>query len=368
MRRRELRCGCESLEERALLSVAHANVHAVGHHLALHHKQQAAMEVGQLSPSATTPSIVASAAAATSDSDISALQSAASANNLETFLAQLSMFGSGGSSVQQAALTILNQDRDLDLQLHALADAKGTVVPSDISPSDQPIAQQIVSSVGSSGVDQTTFLNATIQAATQRVSQLQGQVSAAQDADVKTFLQSDLALAQSHLAIEQALLAGSSSAVGSAPSTTPSSTSLNSTDLQILESSYSTTLTERFLAQFTDLESDNSKVQKYAEKLIDDHEQEALEIGRYASATSTYLPANIQGMNVQTSVKVLSAANRRRYDTNYLSTMVRSHTMDIQDNRQTLVSTQNPTLLQFATDDIPTDFLHRSGAQFLLRR
>jgi uncharacterized protein (DUF305 family) len=106
----------------------------------------------------------------------------------------------------------------------------------------------------------------------------------------------------------------------------------------------------------------------YAEKLINDHEQEALEIGRYAVATQTYLPANIQGTNVQTSQKVLSAVNSRRYDNNYLKTMVKSHTMDIKDNRQTLATTQNPTLLQFAQDDIPTDFLHRAGAQFLLRR
>jgi hypothetical protein len=41
--------------------------------------------------------------------------------------------------------------------------------------------------------------------------------------------------------------------------------------------------------------------------------------------------------------------------------------MDIKDNRQTLATTQNPTLLQFAQDDIPTDFLHRAGAQLLLR-
>jgi predicted outer membrane protein len=332
--------GCEPLEERALLSSVHASILKAAHHpvVGLRHQQVTARVVGAASRGAN-PGIGASAApnaaATPADAGTVALQQAASANNLEMFLAQLAMF-SGQGAAQQAALTVLNQDRDIDLQIHSLADSLGTVVPSDITPSDQPIAKQVVTSINKSSADQTAFLNAVVQAETQRIGQLQQQISSVPAGGVKDLLQSMLPVVRAHLAAAQALLAGTSPVTGPAPSTTPSSATLNGGDLQILERSYSTTLTERFLAQLTDLQSNNSNVQLYAQKLINDHEQEVLEIGRYAAATQTYLPANIQGTDVQTSQKVLSAVNSRRYDNNYLKTMVQSHTMDIKDNWQTI--------------------------------
>ena len=116
---------------------------------------------------------------------------------------------------------------------------------------------------------------------------------------------------------------------------------------------------EYFLAQLTDLQTDDSNVDNYAEKLIEDHEQELVQLGSFAAATGTYLPASIQGDNVQTSRQVLSAANTPSYVKTYLTTMVQTHTMDIQDNQQTLATTTNPTLVQFAQDDLPTDWMHR---------
>ena len=63
---------------------------------------------------------------------------------------------------------------------------------------------------------------------------------------------------------------------------------------------------------------------------------------------------------------MLSAANTPSYVKTYLTTMVQTHTMDIQDNQQTLATTTNPTLVQFAQDDLPTDWMHRAAAQLLL--
>jgi hypothetical protein len=45
--------------------------------------------------------------------------------------------------------------------------------------------------------------------------------------------------------------------------------------------------------------------------------------------------------------------------------MAKSHTTDLQE--ATVASTQNPVLKEFAMDDMGTDFLHRLGAQTLLR-
>jgi predicted outer membrane protein len=167
-----------------------------------------------------------------------------------------------------------------------------------------------------------------------------------------------------------ALLRGLSTDTGTPPTTPggPSSATLSSQDLQTVAKAYSTTIMERFLAQLTATVTRNSSVHSYAEKLISDHEQEAVQIGNYAQATGTYLPASIQGQDVQTSQGVLSAASRRNYNVVYLRTMVQTHTQDIQENRQTIATTQNPVLKQYAMDDLGTDFLHRLGAATLLRR
>ena len=151
------------------------------------------------------------------------------------------------------------------------------------------------------------------------------------------------------------------------PSGTPSSRSLNSTDLNILaKTSYSPRSWSASWPRSPHSRRIVSDVQLYAEKFIADHEQEVIHIGQYAQATHTYLPAWIQGDDVHTSQHVLAAVNIPSYDTTYLTTMVQSHTMDIQDNQNNLKITKNPTLRQFAMDDIPTDWMHRAAAQFLL--
>jgi hypothetical protein len=57
--------------------------------------------------------------------------------------------------------------------------------------------------------------------------------------------------------------------------------------------------------------SKDSKVDDYADKLIADHEQEDVQTGTYAAATGTYLPASIQGQDIQTAIKVLGGVRSR---------------------------------------------------------
>jgi putative membrane protein len=304
---------------------------------------------------------------ALSQSDTQAIQQVATTNNLDMFLTQLALLADGRQAVQQDALTVLNDGRDIDLQLRELADSKGIDVPSDITGADESSGMQVVAAV-KSAMFEPTYLIALIQAEVRLATQLQAESTGSQDSDVRQFAQTALPLVQTDLMATVGLLTGTGAGTsgGTAPPTSPSSPTLGGDDLQTLERSYSGTLLEHFLAQLTALETKNSDVQSYAEKLIDDHEQEDVQLARYAIATGTYLPPSIQGQDVQTAEQVLAPLGTTQYDRNYLMTMVQTHTQDIQDNEQTIATTQNPVLRQFAQDDIPTDWLHRAGAEFLL--
>jgi predicted outer membrane protein len=355
----------ESLEQRALLSGTHAHIHAQAQHQ-IHMSQAAAVSgrasaVGATAPTGSTVGL--KVGPALSDADIQALAGVASANNREMFLTQLALLSTTTANVSQTSQTLLNDSRDIDLLINSFAQSKAAFVPSDIMTSDLTIADQVLAKVNTTDFV-STYLNALVQGETQQVNQLKQQSSAVQNADLKALFQTILPVAQAHLTAEQALLNGGSG--GTAGGTTPSSSTLSSSDLQTLEQSYSATLTEHFLAQLTLLQTSNPNVEKYAEKLLADHEHEDLQVGMYAAASGTFLPANLQGMDVQTAQHVTSAANRSGYNGVYLRQMVRSHTMDISSNQQTLATTSNETLRQFAMDDIPTDYVHRQGAQLLL--
>jgi len=301
--------------------------------------------------------------------DTEALQEIASINNMGMFLSQLALLENVPAGVKQNASIVLTDGRNLDLSIHELASSKGTIVPSDIDSTDEPIAKHVLDEVGKSDFTRT-YLESLDLTETLLYGELSHESTAASDASLKLLARNSVPLVSSDLTAVDQLETNNGSGSGTGgrtvPSGSPHSSTLNSTDLSILATSYSTTLMERFLAQTTAIETSNENVRLYAEKLIDDHEQEAIQIGEYAKATQTYLPAWVRGSDVQTSQHVLSALNKPSYDTTYLTTMVQSHTKDIQDNQNTLKTTNNPTLLQFAMDDIPTDWMHRAAAQYLL--
>jgi predicted outer membrane protein len=346
-----------------LLSGFHATIHApmkphaTPGHVQVHQAQGAGQSTGSGMGITLGPAL--------SNQDVQALQQITEANNAMMFITQLAILKDGDPTVQQASLSLLNDSRNLDLQLDELASSKATPVPSDVSGQAQATAKQALSATNTGSFDQV-YKNTLVQAEQQLIGQLQ-QGTSSQDSDFQSLSRTALTTAQADLAIAQGLQSGN---VGSLPNAvnTPSSSTLSSQDLQTLAQSYSGTMTEHFLAQVTALQTNNPNVKNYANKLISDHEQEDVQLGRYAAATGTFLPAAIQGEDIQTSQHVLGSVNRARYVRVYLTQSVKTHTQDIMSNQQTIATTQNPSLKQFAQDDIATDWLHRAGALLLLHR
>jgi predicted outer membrane protein len=364
----------ESLEGRVLLSAAGAHLAARAH---AQLDVRAAVEVRKADPApisaaaSTTGTAVTGGGALTvgpalSNGDTQALEGVASTNNLGMFLTQLAILKDSRSDVQQNARAILNDTRNVDLQLNQFAQSRGALVPSDLMGADESAARQVVATVNRASFD-STYVSALVQAEQRQVGQIQQDAGSVQDSGLKSLLQAIEPTAAADLSAAQTLQSGGGAGALPTPPTSPSSATLSAADLQTLEQSYSGTLNEHFLAQLTDLASQNPNVQTYAEKLISDHEQEDVQLGMYSAATSTYLPASInEASDLQAAQSVLSAVNRQGYNVVYLRQMVKTHTQDIQNNQQTIATTTNAALKQFAQDDIPTDYLHRAGAQFLL--
>src|SRR4051812_17847314 len=137
----------------------------------------------------------------TSTVDAQAMQQDASANNMELLMAQTEMLLGTRTDVQQYAALLLRDHRDSGFALHTLADARGVVLPSDITGNDQTMAIQFLTNLESSGTTNfdTTFLNGMVQSHTQTIATVQQQISAATDAGFKAFLQTLLPSLQQHL-------------------------------------------------------------------------------------------------------------------------------------------------------------------------
>src|SRR3954452_9369470 len=82
--------------------------------------------------------------------DTEALQEIASINNMGMFLSQLALLENVPAGVKQNASIVLTDGRNLDLSIHELASSKGTIVPSDIDSTDEPIAEHVLDEVGKS--------------------------------------------------------------------------------------------------------------------------------------------------------------------------------------------------------------------------
>jgi predicted outer membrane protein len=299
-------------------------------------------------------------------SDVMMVQTLASANNLEAFVDQLALLQGPYAGAAATEQVMLNHTRDLDLALHSVADENGIPLPADVMGADQTAAQGVVAALGTTNFP-AAYLDAAFQGQVHVIGDLQLMASGASDPNLQAAAAAALPAAQADLGSIVALGSGTVTAPTSLPAG-PVSATLNSSDVQTLTQDSSTTVMEHFLAQLTALQTRNGNVQQYAEKLMSDHEQEAVQLGNYAQATGTYVPAGItQPQDLQETDQVLRSVNRGNYDRVYLETMVRSHTQDIQSNQQTIATTQNPVLKQFSVDDIPTDFLHRLGAAVLLR-
>jgi predicted outer membrane protein len=296
-------------------------------------------------------------------------QQVAISNNAVMFLTQLEILKGTNATLQQASASVLTDARNLDLLASNVADPLGVPLPEDLQGSTMTTVRQAALAANAGSFDQA-YLTAMNTVGTTLVSQLQMLQGSGINSSLSTFATTALPIVQTDTAALKSIASGGSNTL-TPVSSSPSSTTLSSTDLSTLESSYSTTNTERFLGQLTDLVSNTLQVQLYGDKLVNDHEQESDTLGRYAAATGTYLPAAIQGNDVTTATQVLGAivtsGSTTSYDRSYLQAMVTSHMQDMSSNENTVNTTSNLVLKAFAVGDLPTDLMHLNGALYLLQ-
>ncbi len=380
MRRRPLEC--DSLETRTMLSVAS------GHPGALHHAhamtaraartatpaaQTMNMNSDAMSPNAAPTDMtqvtgggLVNVPAAPVYSDVTALQSAASANNLVVFLSQFEALAGSNASTQQLALSILNDSRNVDMAMDNFAGGIAVTLPGNVVGNDAVLAQQMIAAQKVGNVDQA-YSSLIVQAEASLVNQVSQLATSAQDASIRAFAAGILPTVQADLAAAQGT--GTLAPVGS----TPYSSTLDASDLNTLSTYYAINVMEVFLAQITLLVTKPSSIALYSAKLIGDHEQGAVVLGDYAASTGTYLPAAIPAGNASMADAVVAATrtirprSTARYNQVYLNQMIMGHTDAFKFTSQVIGTSQNPTLKQFALNVQPTIYMHLISAKTLRR-
>lgn len=366
-RRRPLECDC--LETRTLLSVTPGQM---GAHLRAHALPLRAIRVMPpvahvMTPGPVTGGGLVNVPNAPVSADVLALQGAVSTNNLVLFLSQFEVLSGSNPASQQLALSILNDARDVDLALNGFAGSVAVTLPGNIAGNDQFLAQQMIAAARAGNVDQA-FSSLIVQAEATLYTQLSQMSTSAQDASFRSFAMGLLPTVQADLAAAQGT--GTLAPV----SRTPSSSTLDATDLNTLATYYAINTMERFLGQITLLVTNRSPIALYSAKLIGDHEGGLLALGGYAASTGTYLPAAIPAADAPMAGSVVAALrwarprNTARYDRTYLSQMIMGHSDALQFTGQVIATAQNPVLKQFALNVQPTIYMHLIAARSLLRR
>src|SRR5262249_23700797 len=151
MRRRRLEC--EHLETRALLSGSSGHISAqLRHHVMTTVSKPVAAPAAQVE---TAQSVINGALVnAPSDADVTALPDTASDNTLVLFLTQFEALSGSDASLQQTALSILNDSRDIDLALNTFAGGVAVTLPANVAGTNQALAQQMIAAVRSGNADQ----------------------------------------------------------------------------------------------------------------------------------------------------------------------------------------------------------------------
>lgn len=366
-RRRGLECDC--LETRALLSGSsgYIGAHLPARLMAARMADVASPTASAMATSPVTGGGLVSIPNAPVAADVTALQGVASGNNLVLFLTQFEALAGSNPATQQTALSILNDARNVDMALNGFAGGLAVTVPGNVVGGDQILAQQMIAAAKAGGVDQA-FSSLIVQAEASLVGRLQQVSAGAQDASIRAFAAGILPTVQADLAAAQGT--GTLAPV----STTASSATLDSNDLDTLSTYYAINVMERFLGQMTLLVTNRNPIALYSAKLIGDHEGGALALGAYAASTGTYLPASIPSADAPMAQSIVSALrtvrprNTARYDGVYLRKMIEGHTQALSFTDKVIATAQNPVLKQFAVNVQPTIYMHKLAAQTLLRR
>ncbi|QEH35566.1 hypothetical protein OJF2_41190 [Aquisphaera giovannonii] len=370
MKTRRCPLECDHLEARTLLSGSPGHVgaflHAHAHVPTARPAHVAPPAARVMTAGPVTGGGLVNVPNAPAVADVTALQVAASDNNLVLFLSQFEALSGSNPATQQLALSILNDARNVDMALDGFAGGLAVTLPGNITGNNQALAQQMIAAARGGNVDQA-FSSLIVQAEANLVTQLQQLSAGAQGASIRTFATGLVPTAQADLAAAQGT--GTIAPVG----TSPSSDTLSASDLNTLATYYAINVMERFLGQITVLVTNRSSLALYSAKLIGDHEQGALALGGYAASTATYLPAAIPSSAAPMASSVVAALrkvrprNTARYDRTYLSQMIMGHTDALKLTAQVIATTQNPTLKQFALNVQPTIAMHLLAAKALMR-
>ncbi len=232
------------------------------------------------------------------------------------------------------------------------------------------------------GSFETAYLSALNTVGTSLVSELTMLSGSGINSTLSGFAATALPIVQTDLAAIKTVSSGGSNTL-TPVSTTPSSSTLSSSDLSTMETMYSTNIEQAFLGQLAALVSNNLQVQLYGEKLLSDHMTNQLNMGFFAAATGTYLPASLQGNSVTTANQILAAVpsvatgtgttgtgttgGANSFDTTYLQAMVTAHEQALSTGENTATTSSNLFLKAFAVNSLPTDLMHLNDALFLMR-
>ncbi len=404
LKRSRRRPVCDFLEERTMLSVAHAQLVAhrqeVRIRVAEVRSERAAARMdarlGRSDPAAVATTSTSSGGTSGSvvgggllafgtpltNSEFDLFQQVAINDNAVAFLTQLEGLKGTTASLQQASATVLNDARDLSLLATHTAQTLGVSLPAFLQGSAYTAVQKAALATNG-GSFETAYISALNTIGTSLTSELQMLSASGINSTLSTFAATATPIVQTDLAAIKTVATGGTNPL-TPVSTTPSSSTLSSTDLSTAETMYSYNTSEAFLGQLAALVSTNLQVQLYGEKLVMDHTMNQLNQGFYAAATGTYLPASLQGTDITTAKQVIAAVptvttgtgtgagtgstgGASSFDTTYLQAMITAHEQALSTCESTATSATNLVLKAFAVSALPTDLMHLNDALFLMR-
>lgn len=313
----------------------------------------------------------------TSSADTLAMQQDASTNNMELLLAQTDLLLGTNTNVSQYAALLMRDHNEAAFELQTLANSQGVILPSNLSPSDQIMADQALATLVSGGAAKvdTNFLTLMVQMHEQAIATFQQQLSTTTDPGFAAFLTKQLPVLQLHLSLAQSLLAGPTTITPSTPPVAGPQT-LSTSDTQVLSTAYSSSWLERYISEVASAlasgesqsqpSSGLSTFQQYTTGVINDHATEMFNIQMIASGTNTPLPAGLQPSDAQIATQLLATlnlANPSQSELAYLTTVISVNEQDITQSQTALGSVQNTSLSQVLQSGIASDTLHISGAQ-----
>jgi hypothetical protein len=304
-----------------------------------------------------------------SSSDAQIMQTDASTNLLEAFLAQTELLFGTNSNTETYAAGLVADNRDASFALQALANAKGVTLPSGLSATDAQTALGVLKVVNTSTFEQT-LLKALVQTQQTLVNEAQTQASTATDTQLQMYLSNVLTLDQGHLAAAQALVAGTTPTPTTSTATAATST-LSATDASVAQSAYSSSVAAAYLSEVAAIENGTSSgvstpVGTLASYVLNNQSIDAMMLGLVAAQTGTSLTAGIDPADTSAIAAVVTdSATTASLNTAYLSTITQLETSAQTTGTAAMSTLSNTTLRQMIPLQVSVDTYNLERAQVL---